>query len=598
MSDLEKGQACGDGIVARSETCDDGNTVGEDGCSAECQVESGWECESFRSPVCDTICADGLKRGSEECDDGNTTAGDGCSVSCTIEKYGDCTGDGPGSCECKPPYGGENCDECASDKLTGELCDTCVSSIFTGPTCEECSNSNFAAPECTNCLPQFAGATCEECSNPNTLAPECTMCKPEFAGARCDECSNPRFEAPSCDSCLPAFTGPNCEQCIEGLTGENCELCIDPRFSGALCDQCADPRFSGPKCDRSSCTSPEKFGKDCWPIVPTRMPDCYNEALAFDPVTNRPVTIMCPGTPGDAMCPMTPYCGQDGQYEDANVRTYRCVDANGQALASCPPRITGEVVEDMLTGLSWQRDSYLASSRQNALDYCRDLEYGGHGDWRLPESFELLSLVEYGDGASWPGGSAIDAMAFPNTRRAYLSATNTCFGPMLMDFSSDTRISFMSFSSVLVRCVRGGSRRVSDLGRYQTVSIPRQELAQDVVLDSLTGLMWQPDAVGGKNWSEALSHCEASTHAGFTDWRLPNINAAASLLSNTSSVVATGFPNMLNELYWTSTTCLPDDPHQAYMTHFFLVPPGVGACQIGTTWREDKAQPHFVRCVR
>ena len=32
---------CGDGVVVDPETCDDGNTVSHDGCSAVCDIEAG-----------------------------------------------------------------------------------------------------------------------------------------------------------------------------------------------------------------------------------------------------------------------------------------------------------------------------------------------------------------------------------------------------------------------------------------------------------------------------------------------------------------------------------------------------------------------------
>ena len=39
---------CGDNNidVEIGEVCDDGNFVNEDGCSTECQVEDGWECNA------------------------------------------------------------------------------------------------------------------------------------------------------------------------------------------------------------------------------------------------------------------------------------------------------------------------------------------------------------------------------------------------------------------------------------------------------------------------------------------------------------------------------------------------------------------------
>ena len=100
--------ACGDGKVRVGlEGCDDGNAQDNDGCSAECQIESGWACAPI-SPdepgtpfgaqtVCQTICGDGRRigaqlGGTEECDDKNTVEGDGCSSACVVEEGYSCVG--------------------------------------------------------------------------------------------------------------------------------------------------------------------------------------------------------------------------------------------------------------------------------------------------------------------------------------------------------------------------------------------------------------------------------------------------------------------------------------------------------------------------
>ncbi|MBN1609151.1 MAG: DUF4215 domain-containing protein [Polyangiaceae bacterium] len=68
------------------EACDDGNTADNDGCSATCQIESGWVCLDPGQPCTVSVCGDGIEDYlTEECDDGNTVDGDGCSATCTYE---------------------------------------------------------------------------------------------------------------------------------------------------------------------------------------------------------------------------------------------------------------------------------------------------------------------------------------------------------------------------------------------------------------------------------------------------------------------------------------------------------------------------------
>ncbi|MFH0769871.1 MAG: DUF4215 domain-containing protein, partial [Candidatus Peregrinibacteria bacterium] len=58
---------CGDGVIMRSETCDDGNDVSGDGCSASCSFEEGYVCTNEPS-TCQPLCGR-EKYSEEECSD-------------------------------------------------------------------------------------------------------------------------------------------------------------------------------------------------------------------------------------------------------------------------------------------------------------------------------------------------------------------------------------------------------------------------------------------------------------------------------------------------------------------------------------------------
>eukprot|EP00931_Biecheleriopsis_adriatica_P040733 TRINITY_DN23337_c0_g1_i1.p1 TRINITY_DN23337_c0_g1~~TRINITY_DN23337_c0_g1_i1.p1 ORF type:complete len:4853 (-),score=966.29 TRINITY_DN23337_c0_g1_i1:13-14571(-) len=91
---------CGDFRRGPNETCDDGNEFSGDGCSADCQVELGWNCTEgpshiapFTGPgdTCTAVCGDGHVTSSQEgCDDGNTRGDDGCTGDCVVEPYYRC----------------------------------------------------------------------------------------------------------------------------------------------------------------------------------------------------------------------------------------------------------------------------------------------------------------------------------------------------------------------------------------------------------------------------------------------------------------------------------------------------------------------------
>lgn len=125
---------CGDGQLDVGEACDDGNFTRGDGCSPFCQPEPGWTCpesgaecsatacgdgivagaeqcedtpsgeldlpfdgcfQCQRTPSCDhghcaARCGDGLRQADEGCDDGNRVAQDGCSADCQVEPGATC----------------------------------------------------------------------------------------------------------------------------------------------------------------------------------------------------------------------------------------------------------------------------------------------------------------------------------------------------------------------------------------------------------------------------------------------------------------------------------------------------------------------------
>lgn len=120
--------ACGDGFLDGSEVCDDGDLMSGDGCSATCTVESGYECSGAPS-VCVTVCGNGVINSGEACDDGNTTAGDGC-VSCAVSPGYTCTG-APSVCRMPTcgdgtaDYPAEACDD--GNVIAGDGCSaTCT----------------------------------------------------------------------------------------------------------------------------------------------------------------------------------------------------------------------------------------------------------------------------------------------------------------------------------------------------------------------------------------------------------------------------------------------------------------------------------------
>ncbi len=146
---------CGDGLVQVGlETCDDGNTLSGDGCSATCQqelcgngrIDMGEECEPPKTASCTASCLNALSTcgnttveaaEGEQCDDGNQTRGDGCHE-CRFE-----CGDGVLDREI-----GEECEPRFTPKDGNGVSTTCTDICRRKPFCGDSKVNPESGEEC------------------------------------------------------------------------------------------------------------------------------------------------------------------------------------------------------------------------------------------------------------------------------------------------------------------------------------------------------------------------------------------------------------------------------------------------------------------
>jgi len=184
------GPVCGDGKVAGSETCDDGNTNNYDGCSFACVVETGWTCGD--GTACDPVCGDGITVDSEvcdptdsawteycssdctmtiascgdgviqsaheQCDDANTDASDGCSASCTASFGWTC--DAMGACDASSVDPSTLLTDLTdADKL--QLCNWMNGFLGGTGNVHRCGPLNYTVSSVPDCAAAFSGGgTC------------------------------------------------------------------------------------------------------------------------------------------------------------------------------------------------------------------------------------------------------------------------------------------------------------------------------------------------------------------------------------------------------------------------------------------------------
>jgi hypothetical protein len=214
------------------------------------------------------------------------------------------------------------------------------------------------------------------------------------------------------DICIPDCASKECgEDECEGTCGE----CISPFF-----------------CESDKCIC--NFPCDVTSAIPdTGVNKCYDNSYE----------ITCPSYGQE-------FSGQDAQYE-TNPMSFT---DNGDG-----------TIKDNVTGLIWQK----CSAGQNKTDcsgtalgkkwteantYCTNNSAGLPGTgWRLPDRFELQSIVDYG--ASFP---AIDPK-FPNTQTSYYWAsvyapdTNLAW---YVHFNNGSVFYISKDYTFYVRCVRSG----------------------------------------------------------------------------------------------------------------------------------------------
>jgi fibro-slime domain-containing protein len=154
---------CGDSVVnaPQKEQCDDGNAVAGDGCSASCQLESGWIC-AFPGLACEaSACGDGIVAGLEQCDFKSSTPGCDTSTCQVLAGFAcDSAACHPTTCGDKKAEGHEACDDGNANWGDGCTPDCKAEPNCSGASCTSRCGDGLLLPDSTD----------EACEDGNTQA--------------------------------------------------------------------------------------------------------------------------------------------------------------------------------------------------------------------------------------------------------------------------------------------------------------------------------------------------------------------------------------------------------------------------------------------
>jgi len=346
-----------------------------------------------------------------------------------------------------------------------------------------------------------------------------------------------------------------------------------------------------------SCSSKEESDrKEASKVLCTGQKSCYSDTDFISESVGMGIPevfeIECPAEGEEIF-------GQDAYYAELGACREHSYSKSGDDT-------NGIVVKDEVTGLEWQQEISGTYTYEEALDYCENLEYGGFDDWRVPSMHELVSLIDLRCFES--SCQNIDETYFPNTPKTFFwsSQKKIVSGKEPINawgvyfWSGYTNAGYMISNHLSVRCVRGEPIYAAPNFTFSVKN------GDEIVTDKNSNLIWQKSHTM-LTWKEALDYCENLEYAGYCDWRLPNRNELLSLIDYDKTEPASSFPDMIPEIFWSSTTdlilspahCADEDENCGpgyYDNYAFCVDFKYGDSSYFTL--RDKSGILYVKCVR
>lgn len=247
-------------------------------------------------------------------------------------------------------------------------------------------------------------------------------------------------------------------------------------------------------------------------------------------------------------------------------------------------------ITDKITGLMWQKVDGGEMTHSSALQYADSLTLGSFTDWRLPIAFEIYSIQNL-----QVNNPALNTTYFTKSNAEYWWTSDlqvndnsrvwvsNAGGGIGNHLKSET-ISAGGTKRYHARAVRNIKENISLQKRFEVID-------DDVMVDSLTGLMWQRKISNNPmTWENALAFSEQLSLGNYNDWRLPNIKELHSIHMVKEFMPCLdriSFPLADIRKLWSSTT----QNNQTTRAWYFDT-------NFGITTQEAKSTALYVLCVR
>jgi hypothetical protein len=225
-------------------------------------------------------------------------------------------------------------------------------------------------------------------------------------------------------------------------------------------------------------------------------------------------------------------------------------------------------VRDTVTGLMWQQVDGGEMTWAQARAYCDTLTLGGFSDWRLPIGHELFSIHDLSR-----GNPALPE-AFTRTQAEYWWSSDTLVGDGRRIWCTNAG-GGIGPHPMTETISAGGAKRfhvraVRDVVQPSLIPAQFTENAVETIDDHITDRLWMQFCVPGSyTWEDALRTADTIRHAGYADWRVPNIKELQSLSVRSMKTPTTDmrfFPCVMpTGSYWSSTTLVNKTLTQAWI---------------------------------